>query len=1405
MFSQKNSHRKDLAKNQVNGFDQNQYYLDADPDLNKDVEIVIPRASARSRTTMSAKSQKTTHSKASENDNIVRSRGRPIKPHETEPFLSIDNLPPEKTFVSDKTAATPSLVQSRASMQKTPFQSIHQPSFHRSERSNVPRQTSPSARANPVTTCPVENTVTTTEGRTSQDQANMANKPDKNNQSDFHLDLSPLSAMSSPNDNLSQGNRDSAENSHCIVMKPEILNNFIDNADTQPLSQEVKRQKGQRPHTANAKLENGRHPTVSAKLNFIHSTSSDCLNDLSAGKTVKSSAKNVIFSNKSKYRSGTAPRPNTSPLRSRPSSRSSQMSRPNTAGSRTGSRLLGLGFRSITSRTGRVTPANTPYQSPNKQVRQANHHVRSPFKHAVDKPDLSPDGRETPSMGMKERTALAAFHVHKMLAVAGERDTHKVNGKLLKGKLKPLYPVKVDGPGITNCRGIVSEAHSYQASPSRTLQRRIQLMTSIPNVHEYLYDRPRTVESVHQTSVATSIDDNYDENIDSDRNLPDEVLYRAPTLMEPPAPENTFIPAPSHEPTYIQENISAQGKTILEETPRMFATETGKNKSDLLISSNIHHEMHISESDENIDHLPINSVADANKNNMNAGHSVGDDAEEMFQDNDRLGSQSKSVHFVEKRAKARSKEVNEESKEMKELTNASIAKQEKEGTVSDVNDDDEVARKNKKNVKESCKEDGMDTLKKKRDESDDDDNDDNQHKDDKYGGRANKQESSKASSSVSTKGTNHDSNKEEKKGGNKDAENVPRDINSQYQKTPHASINHTKKYAPDGNIKPDKKKSSRPNSANRAKLSARSKQRSSEQSSRPSSSRCLSRERDSRCSRYEKSKASKMHTNKLEVTYVIHGDKVVTSLGSESPHRGRSRSASPCRSRRSSFRVDSDVEDAGRHCVGPEDQNDNCNVTSYRSKVKFMLEGEEPEMETIFIEDDDEIGVKPDKLIDFDVLDSEIALLRSNIQNSLLKTEILEDADVKSESDQELQTEEEKESDLEGSVVMDTEAIESIRGDYSNILEKYRQKCMDHSEAYGAISERLVTPRNTQNFISSGQRSHCERSNSSHIGSSVRRRKNSYSGENSVGGVSDSGRGSVENLSEISQTASSTFTDTCIPKLDLCDATSDLDLNTDRTDVTVTNEMMEIEDDLLKKNILEIVCDQLSPLSKKQFAKDRKESEEDVSKLKVVATSKSLSKTKHGQNSHIGDPRPTFPPLCFTINARPPAGYLYYFAYGPDMNPHRLGSYIQREIDHRYWGLLFGFNLVFNKKGTSEEAGGFANLEFNPLRSVEGCIYRITPAELLRLDKCVGYPQHYAHVVLPVWLSNSADVDAVGVSQYCVPALTFIAQQHWTETERQLPCDYALSQCIKSADLVTPSYRDSLVAMAAQQPVQVAG
>lgn len=40
--------------------------------------------------------------------------------------------------------------------------------------------------------------------------------------------------------------------------------------------------------------------------------------------------------------------------------------------------------------------------------------------------------------------------------------------------------------------------------------------------------------------------------------------------------------------------------------------------------------------------------------------------------------------------------------------------------------------------------------------------------------------------------------------------------------------------------------------------------------------------------------------------------------------------------------------------------------------------------------------------------------------------------------------------------------------------------------------------------------------------------------------------------------------------------------------------------------------------------------------------------------------------------------------------------------------------------------------------------------------------QHYEHLVLPVWMMNSKDnPDQYGVAQYCVPALTYIAQDKW--------------------------------------------
>ena len=39
--------------------------------------------------------------------------------------------------------------------------------------------------------------------------------------------------------------------------------------------------------------------------------------------------------------------------------------------------------------------------------------------------------------------------------------------------------------------------------------------------------------------------------------------------------------------------------------------------------------------------------------------------------------------------------------------------------------------------------------------------------------------------------------------------------------------------------------------------------------------------------------------------------------------------------------------------------------------------------------------------------------------------------------------------------------------------------------------------------------------------------------------------------------------------------------------------------------------------------------------------------------------------------------------------------------------------------------------------------------------------QHYTHLMLPVWMSNSTSPDQYGVAQYCVPAIMYIAQDKW--------------------------------------------
>ena len=68
---------------------------------------------------------------------------------------------------------------------------------------------------------------------------------------------------------------------------------------------------------------------------------------------------------------------------------------------------------------------------------------------------------QEPSQEMKEMTALATYHVNRILALEAASPAKRQHGHLRKGKLQPLYPVDVAGPSITQCRGILSGDSSF--------------------------------------------------------------------------------------------------------------------------------------------------------------------------------------------------------------------------------------------------------------------------------------------------------------------------------------------------------------------------------------------------------------------------------------------------------------------------------------------------------------------------------------------------------------------------------------------------------------------------------------------------------------------------------------------------------------------------------------------------------------------------------------------------------------------------------------------------------------------------------------------------------------------------------------------------------------------------------
>ena len=556
-------------------------------------------------------------------------------------------------------------------------------------------------------------------------------------------------------------------------------------------------------------------------------------------------------------------------------------------------------------------------------------------------------------------------------------------------------------------------------------------------------------------------------------------------------------------------------------TPRMFATEVGTKSpeavgGDLTVPKHFQQEISISET--TLSQMITTSNLDENKSKSDA---------DVGTEKVRSVSPSKSVRFAEDNAMDADLQ---NSKEMKEQTNIAKQQETREGNIdgknkkSDDDDDAEsVMKKNKQNTK-SCKSDDIKDLYKK-DDDDDKDKDDNKNKD-----KSNQGNVDTSSRGSSGKSRTDKSNESKSKDGK-------------------SSDSQGKKQSRCANLR-------------------------SQSSSKGSS-----------CSKFLQSSASKAHQNVLQVQTVIHPNTAQNILGPESPHRSRTPSRSCTPTYGKLFDQDSLLNN--QKCLVDSEFD----YLSQRSKVKFMIEDdEEPQVETIFMEDDNSISLRPDQNITFEAIESELEFLRHTIQNKL-SDEQSEETIIDDENDDEVDTEA-KELDTAKTLLIEGRnpasmrrgsTVDTTQSEYTDLIEKYRKKCMDRSECCGAFSDMLVSPRKQSTYAypnsASDKLSHDQPVSPGRSAIDSNSLKFKFHENSSVTYISDSGCGSIDNLSEVSGSASLALSD--VPRLNLDGNTSDLDdtepssSRQGREDETGT--LVDEAEFNASKNILEMVCDVLPP------------------------------------------------------------------------------------------------------------------------------------------------------------------------------------------------------------------------------------
>lgn len=136
-----------------------------------------------------------------------------------------------------------------------------------------------------------------------------------------------------------------------------------------------------------------------------------------------------------------------------------------------------------------------------------------------------------------------------------------------------------------------------------------------------------------------------------------------------------------------------------------------------------------------------------------------------------------------------------------------------------------------------------------------------------------------------------------------------------------------------------------------------------------------------------------------------------------------------------------------------------------------------------------------------------------------------------------------------------------------------------------------------------------------------------------------------------------------------------------------------------------------------------------------------------------------------------------YFAYGSNMNESRMTNrgvnYISKEK-----GTLKGYRFTINKMSQKNNSIGFANVVKDPNSEVEGIIYEVNHADILKLDKFEGFPRHYRREILDI---NNKQV------------IVYIANQKWTTQNELGTTEEYKNHILEGKDFLSENYYQKLL------------